>query len=342
MLRSRLSRERDFIHLADVKPRLNAQIVWERRRRRNVHWLAECAAEFVGTFIYIGIGYAIGVVLAFVVTQPTSGGHYNPGVSIAFAIMRRISPQKALRYIVAQILGAYCACLLIYVQYGDAIKQVEAELSAAGTLASTLFTPSGPAGVFAIYLAPGTSFGRVFLNEFVCDFVIGLVIWAVDDPSNHTVSPVAAPWIIAFVFALMVWSYSSVGGEYIVSAKNHADALPLLTQPWIDSSHVSVATNTARDLGARLMAITIWGLEAGGGPYAAITALTNILATSLAAVFYELVFADYSRVLTPASADLLAAQVAYNEHASRTVAVTELERDVSPDDKAIEQTLERV
>ncbi|TBU30229.1 aquaporin-like protein [Dichomitus squalens] len=339
MLRSRLSRERDFIHLADVKPRLNAQIVWERRRRRNVHWLAECAAEFVGTFIYvfagigsaaafrlntsnaeglssvlqIGIGYAIGVVLAFV-TQPTSGGHYNPGVSIAFAIMRRISPQKALRYIVAQILGAYCACLLIYVQYGDAIKQVEAELSAAGTLASTLFTPSGPAGVFAIYLAPGTSFGRVFLNEFVCDFVIGLVIWAVDDPSNHNVSPVAAPWIIAFVFALMVWSYSSVG----------------------------VATNTARDIGARLMAITIWGLEAGGGPYAAITALTNILATSLAAVFYELVFADYSRVLTPASADLLAAQVAYNEHASRTVAVTELERDVSPDDKAIEQTLERV
>ena len=58
---------------------------------------------------------------------------------------------------------------------------------------------------------------------------------------------------------------------------------------------VSVATNTARDVGARLMAITIWGLEAGGGAYAAITALTNIAATLLAAVFYELVFADYHR-----------------------------------------------
>lgn len=43
------------------------------------------------------------------------------------------------------------------------------------------------------------------------------------------------------------------------------------------------------------MALTIWGREAGGGPYAAITALTNILATFLAAVFYEAVFADYSR-----------------------------------------------
>lgn len=149
-------------------------------------------------------------------------------------------------YIVSQILGAYCACLLVYLQYGDIIKvraqrsavhcshsltkellqQVETSLSAAGTLESTLFTPSGPAGVFAIYLAPGTSLWRVFLNEFVCvsscsihspwhrrcnslvlthpplklkDFLIGLVIWAVDDQSNFTVSPVVVPWIIGLV-----------------------------------------------------------------------------------------------------------------------------------------------
>ena len=100
---------------------------------------------------------------------------------------------------------------------------MEADLSAAGTLESTLFTPSGPAGVFAIYLAPGTSLWRVFLNEFVCvssfhihlprhrrgnspamhkDFLIGLVIWAVDDQSNFTVSPVAVPWIIGFVLCV--------------------------------------------------------------------------------------------------------------------------------------------
>ena len=68
-----------------------------------------------------------------------------------------------------------------------------------------------------------------------------------------------------------------------------------LTRLWTDSPHVSVATNTARDVGARRVAITVWGLEAGGGPYAAITALTNIPATLLAALFYELAFADYSR-----------------------------------------------
>lgn len=43
------------------------------------------------------------------------------------------------------------------------------------------------------------------------------------------------------------------------------------------------------------MALTVWGLDAGGGPYAAITALTNIPATVLAAVLYETFLADYSR-----------------------------------------------
>lgn len=56
-----------------------------------------------------------------------------------------------------------------------------------------------------------------------------------------------------------------------------------------------MAANTARDVGARLMAVSIWGRKAGGGPYAAIAALTNIPATILAAVFYEVFLCDTSR-----------------------------------------------
>ena len=43
------------------------------------------------------------------------------------------------------------------------------------------------------------------------------------------------------------------------------------------------------------MVLTIWGLPAGGGAYAAIAALTNIPATLLAVLFYEYVLADSSR-----------------------------------------------
>lgn len=64
-------------------------------------------------------------------------------------------------------------------------------------------------------------------------------------------------------------------------------------------THLSylVAANTARDLGGRLVAITIWGTKANGGRYAAIAALTNILATVAAYAFYELVLKDSSRCM---------------------------------------------
>lgn len=41
-------------------------------------------------------------------------------------------------------------------------------LAAAGKLDAVMFTANGPAGVFALYVPPGTNLGRVFLNEFVC------------------------------------------------------------------------------------------------------------------------------------------------------------------------------
>lgn len=71
------------------------------------------------------------------------------------------------RYIIAQILGAYVACLLIYTQWHDLIKESEAALASVGMLESTLFTPNGPAGAFGLYTLPGLNLGRVFLNEFV-------------------------------------------------------------------------------------------------------------------------------------------------------------------------------
>lgn len=41
-------------------------------------------------------------------------------------------------------------------------------LAAKGVLEAVKFTANGPGGIFALYEAPGTPLGRVFLNEFVC------------------------------------------------------------------------------------------------------------------------------------------------------------------------------
>ena len=40
-------RRRDVVHLADIKPRSNARVAWERVRHRQAHWVVECLAEMV-------------------------------------------------------------------------------------------------------------------------------------------------------------------------------------------------------------------------------------------------------------------------------------------------------
>jgi hypothetical protein len=67
----------------------------------------------------------------------------------------------------------------------------------------------------------------------------------------------------------------------------------------------TVSANAARDVGGRLAALTIWGMPASGGRYAAIAALTTFPATVLAFIFYEIFFTDSARgtffVLPPRS-----------------------------------------
>lgn len=269
--------------------------------------------------------------IALTVCASTSGGHFNPCVTIAFAIHKGFPWRKVPRcvlpipnlqekndlhlrpasYIISQILGAYVACLLVYLQWRTNILAVEAALSAAGELSAIQFTPTGPAGIFGLYLS-STSYsnlGVVFANEFFVDFFLALVIWACLDPSNFFAPPPVIPYTIGFAYAVAIWGYAPNG----------------------------LAANSARDVGGRLAALTIYGKDAGGGRYAALAALTNIAATLVAVWFYEVFFFDSSRgeschpfsgkrawsgweltsiftVLPPAQRDFLYGHKAHAEH----------------------------
>ncbi|EJD06583.1 aquaporin-like protein [Fomitiporia mediterranea MF3/22] len=302
-----------FIHIADVVPRPAALKAWERQRHRRAHWLVECMAEFMGVFIYcyagvgstasmvvgtlaeqpflgsllqVGIAYAVGIVLALTICASTSGGHLNPCVTIAFCVFKRFPWKKAPQYIISQILGAYVACLIVYLQWRTNILQVEELLAAAGKLDAIQFTPNGPAGIIGLYTLPNANLGVVWANEFFADFFLGLAIWGCIDPSNFFCPPHLVPYTVGLAYAVVIWGF----------APN------------------ALAANSARDVGGRLAALTLWGKDASGGNYAAIAALTNIPAMLLAALFYEIFFHDSSRVLPPAQRDFLFGHKAHEEH----------------------------
>ena len=52
----------------------------------------------------------------------------------------------------------------------------EGVLAEAGKLDAVNFTPNGPAGIFALYITPGSKIGQVFVNELVCVSVQPLVV----------------------------------------------------------------------------------------------------------------------------------------------------------------------
>ncbi|MDQ6691567.1 MAG: aquaporin [Candidatus Dormibacteraeota bacterium] len=94
--------------------------------------LRALVAEFIGTFalIFIGVGSiavgaitkdpsVVGVALAHGLTimvmvsalGVVSGGHFNPAVSVAALVARRIDPITAISYIVVQLLGGIAGAL---------------------------------------------------------------------------------------------------------------------------------------------------------------------------------------------------------------------------------------
>jgi len=264
----------------------------------------ECFSEMLGVFIYcylgmgstagfvtgtllkqtglssilqIGLAYACGIILALTVCFTTSGGHLSPGVTICFVVFKGFPKLKAARYIVAQILGSLIACALVYNQWKSLIVEAEAVLGLAGpaVFEATQFTANGPPGIFAFYLLPGQTLARVFLNEFVNCAFLGMVIWATLDPTNYLVTPTMFPLIVGLAYGAAIWGFGVPG----------------------------TSLNTARDIGGRIFAVAIYGSQAAGGPYAAISALVNIPGLLFGAYIYEIFLTDSDRVMTPAQLD---------------------------------------
>src|SRR5687768_11290068 len=137
---------------------------------------AALVAEFIGSFAltFVGImainnadgslvivALAHGLILAVMVsaTMHTSGGHFNPAVTLAFLITGKIKPVAAVGYIVIQLLAGLAAALLVYSIFGG--DQAGAQVVYNGT-------PNVAANISA---------GRALLCEIVATFFLTFVIW---------------------------------------------------------------------------------------------------------------------------------------------------------------------
>ncbi|TVY81483.1 Aquaporin-3 [Lachnellula suecica] len=214
-----------------------------------------------GSLFQIGWAYAIGIAFAIITCGPTSGGHFNPAITICFAIWQGFPWSKVPRYIFAQIFGSFLAGLVLVGQYYPQLTALAAEFRAKGLSPNSL---GGPGSILCSFpAATQTNYGYLFFIEFFVDSFIGIVIWAVLDPANPFISPASAPFVIGLAYANMVWGFADV----------------------------TISTNLARDLGTRMVAAIFWGSDAFTD-YAPISILVNVPATIFATLVYEVILRD--------------------------------------------------
>jgi MIP family channel proteins len=141
--------------------------------------LKPCVTEAVATFAFcfvgaasiinsaglVGIAIAHGCMMAVLISAlgHISGGHNNPAVTFGVWLGGKISGQKAVLYVVSQLIGAVVAGLMLRMVFPEATWQ-----------ATKLGTPM---------LSPGVSMGAGILVETVLTFFLVLVVYgtAIDD-----------------------------------------------------------------------------------------------------------------------------------------------------------------
>ncbi|KAL6719511.1 hypothetical protein ACLMJK_003752 [Lecanora helva] len=276
-------------HVVAQKPVSQRKLDFEHARPRI---LRECMAEATGVFFYvfpgiaavtaftingdsplgvtafsslfqIGWAFAIGIAFAIITSASTSGGHFNPAITICFAVWQGFPWRKVPHYIFSQIFGAFMAGLLLMGMYWPEIQAFKAESIAAG---KGLVYNGGPASILCTFPNPTqTNLGYLFLTEFFVDSYIGIVIWSCLDPANPFVSPAGAPFAIGLAYGAMVWGFADI----------------------------AISTNLARDLGTRIVAAIFFGGESFTYlHYPWIAILVNVPATLFATGYYEFLMRD--------------------------------------------------
>lgn len=189
---------------------------------------AAYGAEFVGTFLLVlfvtlvlavhspsGLAYTdwtvIGLVHVFVLMllvyafASVSGAHFNPAVTTALAVVRKIEPADAVAYVAAQLAGGICGALVT--------KAVVADQGRA--------TNYGTPSVSANFLHGHTFTGS--LVEAIGAFVLVLSIMAVAvnprGPRN------LAGWVIGAALGLGVMTLGPLTGAGLNPARAFGPAL---------------------------------------------------------------------------------------------------------------------
>ena len=73
-----------------------------------------------GDLVVIAFGFGFGLFVAIQIFGGVSGGHFNPAVTVAAVIDKRLDPMTGVGYVVSQLIGAIAASAVILIVFSQA------------------------------------------------------------------------------------------------------------------------------------------------------------------------------------------------------------------------------
>jgi glycerol uptake facilitator protein len=177
-----------------------------------------------GGYTNITLGWGLAVLMGICVAGRVSGAHLNPAVTLALAVFRGFPWRKVLPYVLAQLLGAFVAAALVYINYLPAFREFDPDLSKTATT-----------GVFTTFPAfPDTphAWAHGLFDQFIGTALLMGLILAIVDSQPAGLQPI----LVGLVVVAIGVSWGGMHGY---------------------------AINPARDLGPRLFTLVAGFRETG-------------------------------------------------------------------------------
>lgn len=142
--------------------------------------VAVCFEEYHGIF-QIGIVWGIGVCLAIYATRNLCNAHFNPAVTIAMAVCKRLKWKDVPVYLLSQFCGAFLGGLAVYGLFGRNIAEVEMANQIIRGSEESIAT----AKMFGeYYVFSGISMGQAIFAEMFGTFILIFMIFALTEGAN--------------------------------------------------------------------------------------------------------------------------------------------------------------
>jgi len=178
------------------------------------HVTTSKAGNPLGTYLQVQWGFFCGIAFGVYACGGISGGHINPAVTLAMAIIGRTKWSLVPFYFIGQYLGAFLASVLIYAIYIGGLVVPD------GANGYELY-----GGIWATKPFPFTSIEMALGDQIFGAFLLVVCVMALTDPKNMGPHKGLIPVLVGFVVFGVGLSFGTNAGFAINPARDFAPRL---------------------------------------------------------------------------------------------------------------------